>query len=69
MHQVLLELVVYIQQKYIDKCNAVYILKIDTMISTSAQMMETTKYSMDNDEDPRRRAIYNKNLDAQVVDP
>jgi len=67
MHQVLLELVVYIQQKYIDKCNAVYIPKIDTMISTSAQMMETTKYSMDNDEDSRRRSIYNKNLDAQAL--
>ena len=67
MHQVLLELVVYIQQQYINKCNAVYIPKIDTMISTSAQMMETTKYSMDNDEDPRRRAIYNKNLDAQAL--
>jgi hypothetical protein len=67
MHQVLLELVVYIQQKYIDKCNAVYIPKIDTMINTSAQMMETTKYSMDNDEDSRRRSIYNKNLDAQAL--
>ncbi len=67
MHQVLLELVVYIQQKYIDKCNHVYIPKIDKMISDSAQMMETTKDSMAKDEDPRRRSIYNKNLDAQVL--
>ena len=67
MHQVLLELVVYIQQKYIDKCNAVYIPKIDTMISTSAHMMEITKDSMAKDEDPRRRSIYNKNLDAQAL--
>ncbi len=67
MHQVLLELVVYIQQKYIDKCNNVYLPKIDKMISDSAQMMETTKDSMAKDEDPRRRSIYNKNLDAQAL--
>ena len=28
MHQVLLELVVYIQQKYIDKSNTIYILSV-----------------------------------------
>ena len=33
MHQVLLELVVYIQQQYIDKCDNVYLPKIDKMIS------------------------------------
>ncbi len=67
MHQVLLELVVYIQQKYIDKCNTVYLPKIDRMISDSANMMESTKFTMDQDEDVRRRAIYTKNLEAQAL--
>lgn len=67
MHQVLLELVVYIQQKYIDKCNTVYIPKIDKMISDSAEMMSNTKRLMGQEEDARRRAIYNNNLDAQML--
>ena len=67
MHQVLLELVVYIQQKYIDKCNTVYIPKIDKMISDSAEMMGNTRRLMGEEEDTRRRAIYNNNLDAQML--
>ena len=67
MHQVLLELVVYIQQKYIDKCNTVYIPKIDKMISDSAEMMGNTRRLRDHEEDSRRRAIYNNNLDAQML--
>ncbi len=67
MHQVLLELVVYIQQKYIDKCNHVYIPKIDKIISDSAEMMGNTKRLRNQEEDNRRRAIYNNNLDAQML--
>jgi len=65
MHRVLLELVVYIQQKYIDKCNSVYLPKIDKMISDSADMMENTKRLKDQEEDSRRRSVYNNNLEAQ----
>ena len=67
MHQVLLELVVYIQQKYIDKCNNVYLPKIDKMISDSAEMMVNTNRLKDQEEDSRRRSIYNNNLDAQAL--
>ena len=67
MHRVLLELVVYIQQKYIDKCNSVYLPKIDKMISDSAEMMEHTRRLKDQEEDNRRRSIYNNNLEAQAL--
>jgi len=67
MHQVLLELVVYIQQQYIDKCNNVYLPKIDKMISDSAEMMGNTNRLKAQEEDARRRAIYNNNLDAQAL--
>jgi len=67
MHRVLLELVVYIQQKYIDKCNSVYLPKIDNMISDSAEMMEHTKRLKDQEEDTRRRSIYKNNLEAQAL--
>jgi len=67
MHQVLLELVVYIQQKYIDKCNSIYLPKIDNIISDSAEMMVNTNRLKDQEEDSRRRSIYNNNLDAQML--
>ncbi|RLA73311.1 MAG: hypothetical protein DRG78_22745, partial [Epsilonproteobacteria bacterium] len=67
MHQVLLELVVYIQQKYIEKCNSNYIPKIDKIIVDSAQMEESTKILKDDEENTQRRAIYSSNLDAQIL--
>ena len=67
MHQVLLELVVYIQQKYIDKCNSIYLPKIDNIISDSAEMMVNTNRLKAQEEDSRRRSIYNNNLDAQML--
>ena len=67
MHQVLLELVVYIQQKYINKCNHIYIPKIDKMITDSAQMIENTNRLKEQEEDARRRSIYNNNLKAQEL--
>jgi hypothetical protein len=67
MHQVLLELVVYIQQKYIDKCNSIYLPKIDNIISDSAEMMVNTNRLRAQEEDSRRRSIYNNNLDAQML--
>ncbi|SFZ98535.1 hypothetical protein MNB_SV-5-1518 [hydrothermal vent metagenome] len=67
MHQVLLEMVVYIQQRYIDKCNNVYIPKIDKMIVDSASMMENTKRLKNLEEDTRRRAVYDHNLKAQAL--
>jgi len=67
MHQVLLELVVYIQQKYIDKSNKVYIPKIDKIIVDSAQMIENTNRLKENEEDARRRSIYHNNIEAQKL--
>ncbi len=67
MHQVLLELVVYIQQKYIDKCDTRYIPKIDNIILEASAMMAQTKRLKDQEEDSRRRAVYNSNLDAQEL--
>jgi hypothetical protein len=67
MHQVLLEMVVYIQQQYINKCNTVYIPKIDKMILDSASMMENTKRLKNAEEDTRRRSVYGNNLEAQIL--
>jgi len=64
MHQVLLELVVYIQQKYIDKTNNVYIPKINKIISDAQNMIEETKHLKSQEEDPKRAALYAHNIEA-----
>ena len=64
MHQVLLELVVYIQQKYIDKCNQVYLPKINKIISDARSMIAQTKRLQSQEEDPKRIAIYAHNIEA-----
>ena len=66
MHQVLLELVVHIQQKYIDKCNNEYIPKINKIITDSENMIAQTKRLKAQEEDPRRAAVYAHNLKAQA---
>ncbi len=65
MHQVLLELVVYIQQKYIDKCNHTYIPKINRIITNAQEMITQTQRLKAQEEDPRRAAIYANNIKAQ----
>ncbi len=67
MHQVLLELVVYIQQKYIDKVNNVYLPKIDKIIDDSKNMMVLTQRLRANEEDAKRSAVYTHNLEAQAL--
>ena len=64
MHQVLLELVVYIQQKYIDKCNNVYLPKINKIIADSRSMIEQTKRLQSHEDDPKRIAVYAHNIEA-----
>jgi len=64
MHQVLLELVVYIQQKYIDKTNNVYIPKINKIITDARNMIEETKRLKAQEEDPKRAAVYAHNIEA-----
>jgi hypothetical protein len=65
MHQVLLELVVYIQQKYIDKCNNEYIPKISKIIADSKSMITQTQRLKAQEEDPKRASVYAHNIQAQ----
>ncbi len=67
MHLITLELVVYIQQKYIDKVDNVYIPKIDTIIDTSSDMIRKTGKLRQAEEDNRMRRVYGKNMEAQKL--
>ena len=64
MHQVLLELVVYIQQQYIDKCNRVYIPKVRGIITQAEQMIAHTEHLKAQEEDSKRAAVYTHNIEA-----
>lgn len=67
MHLICLELVVYIQQKYIDKVEDVYIPKIDSVIASAKGMLQETKKLKEADDDRQRRAIYTQNLKTQKL--
>ena len=65
MHQVILELVVYIQQQYIDKCNRHYIPKIEKIILDVEGMISKTENMFAQEENATRASGYRHNLQAQ----
>lgn len=65
MHLVSLELIVYIQQNYINKVNNVFVPKIDTIINTSKKLIIDTKQIIKTEKDKRRHSIYETNIKAQ----
>jgi len=67
LHLVTLELVVYIQQKYIDKVEYQYIPKIDTIRFEAQKMVAETKKLASSDMSERRRAVYEKNEKTQEL--
>jgi len=67
MHLITLELIVYIQQKYIDKVSNVYIPKIEKIIFTSEKMIKETSKLRRSIDNYRMRMVYGKNLKTQKL--
>ncbi len=67
LHLVTLELVVYIQQNYIDRVDRVYIPKIDTIMFEAQKMVAETKRLAAGEMSGRRRSIYEKNIQTQEL--
>jgi len=67
MHMVLLELVVYVQQKLINKIEHTYIPKIDKILSDTSQILEETSKKISDEESLQRRTIYYQNYEAQKL--
>jgi hypothetical protein len=65
LHLVSLELVVYIQQRYIDKVTHLYLPKIESIISEAQNMATQTQRLADAEVSQRRRDIYKKNIETQ----
>jgi len=67
LHLVTLELVVYIQQNYINKVDHVYIPKIDNIMFEAQKMEAKTKKLAASEVSERRRNIYEKNIQTQEL--
>jgi len=67
MHVVLLEMVNYMQQKYIDMVETVYIPKIDSIIEKTTAIQKDARQSMQDENSDKRKAIYKNNLAAQEL--
>ncbi|SFV58661.1 hypothetical protein MNB_SV-10-988 [hydrothermal vent metagenome] len=67
LHLVTLELVVYIQQKYVDKVDRRYIPKIDAIMFEAQKMVGETQRLADSEISERRRRIYQKNMQTQKL--
>jgi len=67
MHLISLELIVYIQQNYINKVDEVFIPKIDKVIETSNKLINDTLKISKIEVDDRRKTIYEANLKAQKL--
>jgi hypothetical protein len=58
MHMVLLELVVYIQERFISKIENEYIPRIDQITAHTQEMLAKTSNKISNEENLQRRNIY-----------
>ncbi|MBF0272962.1 MAG: hypothetical protein HQL98_12995 [Magnetococcales bacterium] len=64
MHMVLLELIVYMQNKYIAQIETRYAPKLDDLISKTEQLMQSTQSGMTADGESKK-SFYQSNIKAQ----
>lgn len=67
MHLVSLQIVVNIQQKYIDKVNNVYLPKLKSIEEKTLKVKSETEINIDKEQNERRRQIYISNLKSQEL--
>lgn len=67
MHVVLIEMVLYMQNKYVDKINTVFLPKISKIMEQTLSLSHATKRNISRESDSSRSQIYKKNLQAQAL--
>jgi len=65
MHLVSMEVLVAIEQRYLDRIDRVYLVRLDEIRRRSEEMVRQTENALRAENDPGRKAIYRKNLDNQ----
>ncbi|RUM73334.1 MAG: hypothetical protein DSZ11_06160 [Sulfurovum sp.] len=66
MHLISWQLVIYIQQKYIDKVNNNFVPQIEHIINQTNKMMGKTSRLYEMEPDSQKKRIYQKNLNIQA---
>ncbi len=67
MHVVLLEMVNYMQDKYIEQVDKIYIPNIDVIINKTLATRNTAQNRLKEENSPGRRTVYQKNIQAQTL--
>jgi len=67
MHMVLLELVVYIEDRLIEKIEHNYLNQIDKIIVQTKDILIETDQKISNEKDLKRRNIYYQNYESQKL--
>ena len=67
MHVILIEMVVYMQSKYIEIINSQYLPKIGTISNKTVALVRETKVNIARETESSRIAIYKKNLQSQSL--
>ena len=64
MHEVLLELALYLQRHYVERCDEVYLTKLFDIEKRTEETIEKTLSLIKEEEEPARREVYERNLEA-----
>jgi hypothetical protein len=67
IHVVLLETVLFIQDQYISKLDEIYLPQLRKIIKDSVELKKDTRKRISSERDKNRKAIYKKNIAAQVL--
>lgn len=67
MNVVLLEMVNYMQDKYIEQVDTIYSPKINAILNKTKKTQTTARKLLNEENDPRRRMTYQKNIQAQEL--
>ncbi len=67
MHVVLLEMVNYMQDKYMEQVDTIYVPKINTIINKTLATRNTAQARLKEETSPGRKSIYQKNIQAQTL--
>lgn len=67
MHTVLIEMVVYMQSKYIDQIDNEFAPKLVTIIAEAVSLSNVTQQNISEEVDSKKKGIYQNNLEAQKL--
>ncbi len=65
MHTILIEIVIYMQDTYVEQMDNEYLPKIEEITLQAKQLQNSTRQNIANEKDSGRKKVYQKSLEAQ----